>query len=317
MVRADIKPAFEKDNIALAFTMDGNYLPYLAVTLRSIIANRKRGNLDVLVLGDGISAERQQEWGREFEQVEGLSIRFIEVGNLKEDTELKNFRKGTWLTVATCYRLFLPDMLPAYEKILYLDVDIVVRADLSELYNIDMGDAWLAAGRDWYSQQGFKPKHKAWLRKLGFEDWGNYVNGGVVLMNLGELRKSGLMMEMVKAAVDPETVLFDQDALNAYCKGHVKFLDRKWNFCFADEAGNDAAIIHYTGDKPWKCLSRAFAKEWWKYVGADYLRFIDEAIDWNTKENNRWYDEYRKIKRTFWYRFGRSLTKPFRLFSRK
>ena len=49
------------------------------------------------------------------------------------------------ITSATYYRLLIPELIPEYDKIIYADVDIIFRMDLSSLYNSDLGDNYIAA----------------------------------------------------------------------------------------------------------------------------------------------------------------------------
>jgi len=75
-----IMPAFVVRNIPVALATDENYLPYLKVVVNSILANTKNGNIDLLVLNDGLGADVQQGFVGHFAGVPNLSIRFVDVG---------------------------------------------------------------------------------------------------------------------------------------------------------------------------------------------------------------------------------------------
>jgi lipopolysaccharide biosynthesis glycosyltransferase len=124
-----------------------------------------------------------------------------------------------------------------------------------------------------------------------FETFDQYVNAGVLLMNLKLIRDDGLMEKFMSEAKRQDVFydFQDQDILNKTCYGRIKFLDLKFNlfpcihiaaerdvgkcekfegffskkqFC---EACNDPAIVHFASRKPWHEISTRFAIEWWEY----------------------------------------------------
>ena len=166
-VCSEIRPAFAERNIPVAFATDENYLPYVKVLLRSIVANTK-WNLDFLILGDHLSEAAKAALKESFAPCENVSIRFIDVVNLVAGTAVEGF-KFSWghFTVATFYRLFLSQLFPCYEKLIYIDVDTVVCGDIAELYSIDIGDNLFCAAIDdgialW---PGNHPEYAQWLEK--------------------------------------------------------------------------------------------------------------------------------------------------------
>ena len=52
------------------------------------------------------------------------------------------------ITAATYYRLLIPELIPEYDKVIYADVDIIFRMDLSELYETEIGNNYIAATRE-------------------------------------------------------------------------------------------------------------------------------------------------------------------------
>ncbi len=98
----------------------------------------------------------------------------------------------------TLIRLFADKVTALPDKILYLDIDIMFNRDIHLLYDIDVGDVEYAAARDHYGKYLISP---------------NYVNAGVLLFNLAEMRKSGLL-EKARALIKTKKLVFaDQSAI--------------------------------------------------------------------------------------------------------
>lgn len=96
-----------------------------------------------------------------FGGVERLSIRFVDVGQAVESTGIDKYRPAQVLhfTAAALFRLLLPRLLPAYDKIIYLDVDLCVRGNIVNLYDADLGDC-LTDGENVFLGAGLAPWNK-------------------------------------------------------------------------------------------------------------------------------------------------------------
>lgn len=282
--RPDIRPAFEERNVPVALSTDGNYLPYLDVVLRSIVANSQKGNLDILILHDGIGADARHGFTDRFKDVGNLSVRFVDVGDAVEATHFDTYRQvpGGHLTTATLFRTFLPRLLPAYDKIVYLDVDVCVRGDLADLFHADLGDCLLAGVHDIGVETYFlnRPDYLEHAALYGFSAWDGYVNSGVVVMNLAAFRaEDALSRRIMAAAIGSERYLCDQDALNFLCAGRIRPLDAGWNALTTPPCPESWAkitnglpkIYHYAAKaKPWSHPEIAFADRWWSHVPLEF-----------------------------------------------
>ena len=119
----EIKPAFNKNNLGIVLSADSNYVPYLAVTIKSIFENTdSKYNYDILIFDDGITDYQKSLLADMCK--DNCSIRYINVKELLKEIDTTLFQvKGIWST-ATFYRLFIPKIMSYYDKILYLDCDI-------------------------------------------------------------------------------------------------------------------------------------------------------------------------------------------------
>ena len=273
----DVKPAFTERNIPVALAADENYLPYVNALINSIAANTKSGNLDILILNDGFTRKQEKEVLKDVQCRDGISIRFLDIGKLAKQTILSKFEQKRYLSAAACYRLFLPDALTAYDKMIYLDVDTSVCRDLGDLYSIDLGDNFFGAAIDVVNSSS-RPDYVEWAKGHGFTEWDAYVNTGVLLLNLEAFRKDKLVERLLPIAVEASNYLCDQDALNFICKGRILTLDPRWNvqvgsYCLRQQLAitkSEAYIYHFTGgQKPWSHIAHPFAHHWWRNAGGN------------------------------------------------
>lgn len=151
-----------------------------------------------------------------------------------------------YLTAALYLRFQLPTLLPHIDRILYLDVDIVVDRSLETLFDVDLRGHALAAAPDWAMLVGSKtwPTFRIPYegRRLTFELYAQevlgldcasgppYFNTGVLLMSLAAWRRDDLVARTL-ALLDARCGLYfpDQDALNAILRGAFVALDMRWN----------------------------------------------------------------------------------------
>ena len=273
--RHDIKPAFAERNIPVVFATDENYLPYVNVAVNSAVAHATSSNLDILILHSGISAESIQAFAARYAGLESVSVRFVDMSDGLTGSRLAEFKQVDRLPVSACYRLLIPDILTAYGKLIYLDVDVAVCRDLGELYSTDLGGCYFAAAKD--VVHSTKPEYLAWAASWGFTDWSGYVNTGVLVMNLEQFRRKPVVDRLLPVVLEAAKWLCDQDALNFICKDAIAPLDPRWNvqlgtYCLKEQialTGDEMWIAHFTGgQKPWRQPARRYAYRWWRHVDA-------------------------------------------------
>lgn len=183
------------------------------------------------------------------------------------------------ITRPTYFRLLLPDLLEE-DKCIYLDTDTIVLLDLARMYNIDMGDCYVAGVRH---PGVVVPCSHEFCKNIGIPSADQYINAGVLLMNLEKLRHDGMVKKFLEL-ISWNMPMQDQDIINNACYGKILRIPFKYNVltklsdvCSVDykntysetelrEAWNRPAIIHYADlNKPWNSGGCAFADYWWKY----------------------------------------------------
>ena len=205
--------------------------------------------------------------------------------------QLKSFH----FSIATFYRFFIPQTLPAeIEKVIYLDADIIVNLDLKELWEIDLGDKPLGAVPNLFQIKDEKTSIERSMKgiyfcKNNFVKPEDYFNAGVLLLNLKLLRNStDLLKSGIKFVSEKPTVqYFDQDVLNycfstLYLKLPVKFNRYVMLARPENELTVEKKIYHYAGGKVGLGvdMSDPFNRLWWScfiktpWFGVDTLNNI-------------------------------------------
>jgi lipopolysaccharide biosynthesis glycosyltransferase len=252
--------------VHIACAANGNYLPHAATMLASLFKNNPEQSFQIHLLHDN-SAEKTaltclQGWVNGHQQQ-------LELYN--SSTKLPaNIPVSERFSAAAWFRVLLPELLADIDRVLYLDVDLVVVGDITSLWEFELGgDLVAAVTNPFYPNMSMLP-----VFALGIEDPQNYFNSGVLLCDLDRLRRFGLAQKVFElAAKDPSITRFaDQDPLNAILHGQSKLLHPKWNAQspfydlkppqllqqgFSAEhihtARTDPAVIHYSGPwKPWQ-----------------------------------------------------------------
>ena len=258
---------FAKTEIPIAMALDNNYTLPTIVAMTSMLENVKDDTVYKyhLLLSKDFTEENKQKILslKEKYQSKQFDIKFIDMKDA-----FKNAKKKGMLAAPTYYRLNLPSLLSTYDKCIYLDGDIIVNGDLFELWNIDLGDYYVGGVGGF-----FQFDCSNYAKILGIKDTDQYINAGVLLMNLKKLRSDKMddkFGEFVKNKVNkcPDIKFQDQDTINACCYDRIKLIPLKYNSLNGGvKGGKDTLIAHFTGSsKPWVNLNSPFAKKWWDYA---------------------------------------------------
>lgn len=269
----------QKNKIPIFFAVDDEYIPFLAVALQSLIENSKKENYYLIkILYTNITEENQNKIKKY--EAENINIEFVFLSYYINKVKNKLYTRD-YYSKTTYFRLFIPDLYPQFDKVLYLDSDIVILSDVADLYNEDMESNLLAAAPDDVVQtiEVFREYAE---KVVGVATYKNYFNAGILLMNLDELRKFKFQEKFLYLL---ETVKFsvaqDQDYLNRLCKGRVKLLENTWDRMpiGGDITNRDELhIIHYNlAFKPWHFEDILYKEYFWKY--AQKTEYFDKILE--------------------------------------
>lgn len=268
--------------IPIFFATDDNYIPFLEVTIRSMKRKASRKYKYIInVLNSGLNEERCNKV--KLLEDDNFQINFVNVSKFVEP--IKNKLKNLYhFSLATWYRLFIQNMFPQYDKVLYLDCDIIIRADISKLYNIQLGDNLLGAARCHIVSD--HPVFGEYAEVFCGVKRQNYLQAGILIMNLKEFRKRDVENKFIHLiskynfdVIDP-----DQAYLNAMCNGSVKMLPNGWNKETVDAPlEGELNIVHY-----------ALYKKPWQYDDV-----LNKEYFWEVAKESVFYDEILNIKANF------------------
>ena len=269
-----------KVDINIVFGVDDNYITQLATLIISILLNSsKECNFNFYVLNTGIKEENKKKL-ETIKNIREFNLNYIDVSNY-DFSKFPLNRDG--ISIATYYRLFIPDVIPNnIEKCLYLDCDMLVEDDLLELWNYDIANYLAGVVEDESGKDNAK--------RLRLPDGSKYFNAGL-LLNLKNIRESNFVENVFDFYNNNKDLitLQDQDLLNGVFCGKCKYLDLRWNIntpaymktkCnhfYTDEeedfASKNPGIIHFTGPfKPWFTSSyHPLRKEYFRYLS--YFKF--------------------------------------------
>lgn len=175
-------------------------------------------------------------------------------------------------------RCLFADVFLHLDKILWLDVDLVFSGEgIEEFWEIDLGDNYIAACLDPTIQ--YVPWYDRDLYNTGTDE---YINSGVMLMNLAQIRADGANEEMADWLMHwnerqdkLRCYVYDQSLINYLWQGRIKLVDTKFNnsvlaalpeaehayrqyiadqgYSSPEESVSSAVILHFCGlMKPWK-----------------------------------------------------------------
>ncbi len=250
---------------------DENYAAPCGVTMKSLLQNTSapsavhfaifgrdlRGNTEAklreIVQGYGATAEIRSTEAERFEE-----LPVIEVGSLDTFT-----------------RLYAPGEFPSYERVLYIDCDVLVERDIGELFSVDLNGTIAAA-----VPHGPTPFVSQFKEQHGVSADVPVFNAGVLAIDPQKWAAQNVARRAVEwiDTQDEDNLFFpDQDAINVLLEGQIKPLDPKWNLearyhreewmglsdWWSQHDGKDV-IVHYTGPhKPWK--QWAYVPRQWAY----------------------------------------------------
>ncbi|MEE0897977.1 MAG: glycosyltransferase family 8 protein [Acutalibacteraceae bacterium] len=262
--------------IPIFFSTDDNYIPYLDVAVSSLIANAsKEFNYRIIILNTGLNESNIDKIKQN--EREKFKIDFVDISADVE--KIKSKLKNVYhFSIVTYYRLFIASLFPQYCKVIYLDCDLVVLGDISELYHTELGDNILGACPEQFVQS--TEEFRAYAAEALGVDPDRYVNAGVLLMNLAEFRKNRIEEKFVRLITEHDFDLLDPDQayLNYLCFDKIQILSNGWNkepMPLACEGKKN--IVHYAlYKKPWQYDDVMDGEYFWYY--AERSPFYEQII---------------------------------------
>ena len=319
-----------KNVVPIVFSISNNYVKQCATTIISIIHNSNKNNLyEFDILSCDLTKENIQKFMQIKNSHNNIKFNFINMNNYIESLnldKLMSIRDGyNYISKETYFRFFIPDIFYNYDKIIYLDADLIVRNDISNLFNNDIEKYYAGAVKDAHMTRMLdSKKNKTELHpNINFATYitkflklknDNYFNAGVLLLNLNKLRKDNIQNKLYEFAYQNSPLEYqDQDVLNAVLGNSIKYLEPNWNVLQGTlfpafikrhnefkNAYKDAYIFHFISkNKPW-IIHHAGA---YKYT-IEWFNFYKQTPFYNSKddyllEHAKYHDYIENIKNYF------------------
>ena len=284
--------------IPIVFTFDNNMIMPASVCISSLLMNASADTFyDIFILHSEKCDFSKSQLVDIPNHYSNCKITFRTV-----NSEFVTAYEIRGITTTAYYRLLIPDLIPEYEKILYSDVDVIFRENLSKYYQIHL-DGYSMAGVD--NASALSPGVQKYVReKLGIDHkYGHFYSGNLII-NSKKIKEDNLIpqfRELAKRNFHQQ----DMDIINIACYGKIKALTPA--FCLTNylteilvkrkqemlsfftndeiEHALKYGIVHYNGPKPWKQYCVNF-DIWWEYYRKS--PFYDEQFDFdffNDKQN--------------------------------
>ncbi|MBQ9875004.1 MAG: glycosyltransferase family 8 protein [Thermoguttaceae bacterium] len=240
----DAEHTSAKAPIEILFASDSGYCPFLATALASILTNAAPDDEFSIHLVDGGLTEDDLQKIEELKKIKDFRLALYRP-NLRE--YLKYLRNDiSNFPIVVNARLFAEKYLPeTLDKVIYLDADIVVLGSLSELWETDLGDNFVAAVPD--------PKMRASHRQaLGLPDDYRYFFSGGLVINLKKWREERVLEKFLDICLEiKDKIEFpDQDVLNTYASRRSYLpLAGRWTCHPRDFVEGDTVVLHYMGSR--------------------------------------------------------------------
>lgn len=257
-----------QNEIPVFFAIDDLYAPYLSVALHSAIQNASPlRSYRAIVLYKELNEENRARIKRQ--ETDFFAIDFVPMKNKLEviTDHISNRLRCDYFTLTIYFRLFIPAMFAQYDRAIYIDSDIVLKGDLAELFDTDIGDNYIAGCVE--SSVADVPELTAYMANAVGVVSAEYINSGVLLMDLKKLRDLSLDTHFLHllSTYHFDSVAPDQDYINAMCKGKIYYLDQRWNITPNPNhpAVDDPKLIHYNlFSKPWLYDEVQYEDDFWK-----------------------------------------------------
>ncbi len=262
--------------IPIFFSTDENYIPYLDVAISSLIANASTDySYRIIVLNTGLKGESIAKV--KLNECPGFVIDFIDIS--KQIENIKSYFKNVYhFSIVTYYRLFIASLFPQYDKIVYLDCDLIVLGDISKLYNTPIGENILGAVPDQYVCN--TEEFRTYAEKAIGVDPNTYFNAGVLIISLEQFRKNDIENKFINLISEYDFDLLDPDQayLNYLCFGKTYYLPNGWNKApTGTPCEGEKNIVHYNlYKKPWQYDDVTDSEYFWQYASSS--PFYDQIL---------------------------------------
>ena len=283
-----LSPIKKTKVVPIFYAINSAYAPYVAASMNSLTKNLNPDRYyRVIILHDGLN------WANRVRLrnlvTKNCAIQFKKINRslyLKAVIKYCSKRKGAgdfFSAAVYYYRFFIHRLFPMYNKCVYIDSDTILRGDIGELYDIELGDNVVAAMVD--PKVDVIKEFRDYVNNAVGVPYKEYVNDGVMVMDLKKMRKLHYITTLVGMIekYDADLVAPDQDYLNVICRGRIKHLAKNWNAEPTKKLPKNTKLVHFNlFNKPWH-----------------YKNVPSEEIFWEAAKGTGFYGDLRRQQEKF------------------
>lgn len=211
----------------IVYVCDNNYLPYLKSSVYSI--QKYNENVNFIIISNH-KLELKFKYNINFKNI-----------TFNSDSSQFKFKQNDRMREATYYKLFIPELLKDYDKVLFLDCDMLCQKSLDSLWNMNCEYMCVTESHIYGEKQA---------QELGLK---KYASAGMLLMNLKKLREINFTNGSLDLLAElSEVPQHDETLINLFLKDKLTFIDKKYNYSHKRIYRNpiperDAYILHFIG----------------------------------------------------------------------
>jgi len=199
---------------------DQNLVKYIPSFIKSMYEFNKNERINLYILMRKVEDSKKDILLKHCESYDSINVT---IKNVCHEVYESKWRK---LSVTTDEKFFIPDLLSDIDKVIYMDIDIVVRCSLKELWGNETSEKGIAGTKRLFQPEARSMMSK--IKKAGVvklrDDY--FINAGVLLFDLDKLRKYNFRSYChelhLKHNID------DQPCINAYDL-NIRVLDGRFN----------------------------------------------------------------------------------------
>ena len=215
------------EHIPVVFICDDHYAFPTGVAILSLLRNKKHTTrYEIFVLGRTLSKE-----SRQLLESFGSIVHVLHCDDVKIEQYANTHQ---YVSSAALLKFDIPQLLPDRDKVLYLDSDVLVLGDLSELFATPIEDCYAAVVKDLLGT------HYTFHTRTGVS---SYFNSGVLLLNTKRMRDEGISAKLLENKSNhPWKMLMDQDAFNVTFSERVIWLHPRYNMMYGNNLNSGWSV---------------------------------------------------------------------------
>ncbi|OON96065.1 MAG: hypothetical protein ATN31_10210 [Candidatus Epulonipiscioides saccharophilum] len=289
-IQDSILPIIKDHNKAIVLTFSNEFIIGAAATILSVIKNSSDDyQYDIVCFNKNLTQENKNLFYRLIKNKNNFSIRFYDVGYLMSNYNLY-LAKAHWVDVSY-YKLLIPEIMNHYDKVLFLDSDLIILEDISKLLELDLTNYDLAAstGINYIATNARRPwANKYNNQKIKLKNIFDYFMSGMFVLNLKEIGDK-ISSDQLLLQVNNSNLVLEETILNiSFQDKSIYILDPTWQVCVKQSdfvlellrkytpeymytqyinSRQKPKIIHYLGPiKPWDFPNSDLSHYWWNTV---------------------------------------------------